>query len=156
MYSTINDSGEIYTVYQRRYPRRRGAPNLVSLLPEEDTCLSINTSSDCGHSVDCFDLTSKSFDVNQIQPPSPPRTPPHHTDTSGTAPPPRSISPSSSFPSPSVTTDIEMIRTETVRSHDTTCNNMWVVDDYSTSLVLTITLKHNNTTHNHSIRSKKW
>jgi len=114
-------------VYQRRCPRSRGAPNLISLLQDDmynNTSSSrgihsTNISSDRGTSVNFVDLTSRSFDDNQIQPPIPSPTPPiTYTGTSGAVAPPLSRSPSSSFPSPSLSaaTDIEMIRTETVSS----------------------------------------
>ena len=133
-------------MYQRRNPRRRRAPSVVSLL-SEDTCLasssntssahdraggvcpqsvrSASVSSDRAHGVDFFDLTSNDFDVNQIQPSPPPSPPVTHTVTSGAALPSLSIPPSSTSPLPSssaVTTDIEVIRTETVSSHNTISN----------------------------------
>ena len=173
----MNEYGELITVYQRRYPKKkkRGAPTVVSLLPDDtsnstssrrgicstntssvvsllpdDTSdntssrrgiCSTNTSSERGRSVHVVDLTSGSFDDDQTQPPSPVPTPPvTHTDTSATVASPSSIPPSSSFPSSSssVTTDIEIIRTETVSSHHHgRISNMWII-----VLVLTLTPTH--------------
>ena len=85
-----------------------------------------SASSDCAHGVDYFDLTSNYFDVNQIQPPSPPPSPPvNHMTASGAVLPLLSIPPSSTSPLPSsieLTTDIEVIRTETVSLHNTISN----------------------------------
>ena len=121
-------------MYQRRNPRHRRTPSVVSLLSEDtdsarrqyQVLRSTSASSDRVHHVDCFDLTSNDFDVNQIQPPSPPPSPPViHVDTSGSAPRQLSIPSFSTSPLPSssaVTTDIEVIRTATVSSHNTISN----------------------------------
>ena len=159
-------------MYQRRNPRHRRTPSVVSLLsegtsstsssnlPSTRVCVdsaraqqvlrSASASSDCVHHVDCFDLTSNDFDVNQIQPPSPPESPPPsplviHVDTSGAAPPQLSSSTSPLVSSSAVTTDIEVIRTETVSLHN-------IISNKSSTITLTLTYTD---THVHSLRLKK-
>ena len=149
-------------MYQRRNPRHRRTPSVVSLLSDTcstsssracvDSARSTSASSDRVHHRGCFDLTSNDFDVNKIQPPSPPPSPPViHVDTSGADPPQLSIRPSiSTSPLPSsstVTTDIEVIRTATVSSHIT----QYLIRESST---ITLTLTYTDT-HVHSLRLKK-
>ena len=119
-------------------------PSVVSIL-SEDTCsassstrdradgvrsrsqvlrsATTSASYDRAHGVGYFDLlTSNDFDVNQIQPPSPPVT---HTAASGAGLPSLSIPPSNTPSLPSslaVTTDFEVIRTEAVSSHNAISN----------------------------------
>ena len=135
-------------------------PSVVSIL-SEDTCSassstrdredgvrsrsqvlrSATTSAtyDRAHGVGYFDLTSNDFDVNQIQPPSPPVT---HTDASGAALPSLLIPQSNTSPLPSslaVTTDFEVIRTEAVSSHNAISNTQsltWIIN-HSTLPTLT-------------------